>query len=214
MSCYNLPPTSACLTRRGALLRAAAVAALLPMHRWSLAEAPGTAADGMAAAELKRAERQGELCSAANATGTGLRGEYFAQRIGQGAPLLVRVDSVVEFDRTLEWPADHAARRPVSARWNGWVKPPIGGRYRFHADQPGARLVVARQVLVGEGAPAGTPTVELAAGRFHPISLEMPRLDAIAGRLRLEWTAPHGARYLVPRALLFGPNESALATKS
>ena len=209
-----MPPSRAFRCARGTsrrewLIAGLSFASLWPVRRGEAAdERPGS----MAAAELERAARRGELCSAANATGVGLRGEYFAHAIGAGEPLLARTDGTIDFDPSFEWPAARAAQRPASARWSGWVKPPISGRYRFHADQPFARVVVARQLMAGEGA-APDAAIELAAGRFYPIGVEMTALDGMAGRLRLEWTAPHGARYLVPRALLFLPNDSVVASK-
>jgi len=158
----------------------------------------------MAAAELKRAAERADLCSASNATGSGLRGEYFAKGSLASPPLLVRVDTTIDFDATLDWPASLAGRRPSAARWSGWIKPPYGGSYRFHVEQPAARVVVARQVLVDNGTATGT-TIHLDAGRFYPIDVDAGRIDVLAGRLMLEWTAPHGARYVVPRALLFPP---------
>jgi hypothetical protein len=164
--------------------------------------------DTMAAAELKRAAEHADLCSASNATGSGLRGKYFAKEPPASAPLLVRVDPTIDFDQTLDWPANLAGRRPSAARWTGWVKPPYAGSYRFHVEQRSTRVVVARQVLVDNGAATGA-TIHLDAGRFYPIDIDAGRLDALVGRLTLEWTAPHGARYVVPRALLFLPTAEA-----
>jgi hypothetical protein len=48
----------------------------------------------------------------------------------------------------------------------------------------------------------------MAAGRFYPIQIELARSAAVEQALRLEWTAPHGARYVVPKALLFAPTDS------
>ena len=200
--------------RRDALLRAAGAALLLALMRrdgWAgAASSPGSA---LATVELKRAAERAELCSAANATGTGLRGEYFAREAGKGEPLLVRLDPTVDFDASLEWPETQANKRPASARWTGWIKPPISGEYRFHLDQPYARLLVSRQLVAGEGA-AADAAIALAAGRYYPIALDARRLRDMSGRLRLEWTAPHGARYLVPRALLFLPSDTAKSAGS
>lgn len=196
--------------RRVLLGGAGAAAALLITSSRQAFGAPSTPPDSLAAAELKSSAERAELCSATNATGTGLRGEYFARDSRRGAPVLLRVDPTIDFDASLEWPLRLAGQRPASARWTGWVKPPLTGLYRFHVDQATARLVVARQLLVGDGAAART-TIEMAAGRFYPIALEVKTLDAISGRLQLEWTAPFGARYVVPRALLFVPNEEGPA---
>lgn len=186
--------------------------ATLLLPREGFAATPKSAADGMAEAELRLAEQRGELCSAKNATGTGLRGEYFAGGLDRGAPLLVRTDATVDFDRTVEWPAAQATRRPSAVRWTGWVKPPTAGRYRFHTGQASARLWVSQKLMAGEGADPNA-SLELAAGRFYPVRMEAERLEALDGRVRLEWTAPHGARYLIPRALMFLPNESVPAAK-
>jgi hypothetical protein len=196
--------------RRAVIAGLAVGPVLLLKHLEVLPAAAGPAPNAMAEAEAKRAARQNDLCSAANATGTGLRGEYFARTAGKGEPLLVRVDATIDFDSSFEWPAQRASQRPGAVRWTGWVKPPVSGRYRFHLDQPSARVLVSRQVLAGEGA-APDSAIELEAGRFYPVLLEVDRLESISGRLRFEWTAPHGARYLVPRALLFTPSETVKA---
>lgn len=162
-------------------------------------------------ADLLSAEQRANLCTSANAVGVGLRGEYFAGEAGQGEPLLMRVDSPVDFDASLDWPAHLADRRPQSARWSGWIKPPLTGAYRFHADAPGLRISVAKQVVAGQGAVPNAP-IELTAGRFYPILMELSDVGPGMGRVRLEWTAPHGARYLVPRSLLFLPTESVAAS--
>ena len=124
----------------------------------------------------------------------------------RGTLLLSRVDSIVDFDAGFEWPTTQADQRPESVRWTGWIKPSLNGRYRFHASHAGADLVVARQQMVGKDASASA-SIELAAGRFYPIALEIDHLGVMKERLRLEWTAPHGARYVIPRALLFLPSE-------
>lgn len=161
----------------------------------------------MADPEFRLAARRGELCSTANATGIGLRGEYFSLAFGRGKLLLTRTDSAIDFDRGFEWPSGQTSQRPESVRWTGWVKPSLAGRYRFHVDQPYVRLVVARQTMLGEDARDAEFVIELASGRFYPVTLQIDHISSMKGRLSLEWTAPHGARYLIPRALLFLPSE-------
>lgn len=73
-------------------------------------------------------------CSTSNATGTGLRGDYFARDLAHGELLLTRTDATVDFDNGFEWPASQAGRRQESARWTGWVKSSIAGRYKFHVE--------------------------------------------------------------------------------
>ena len=74
----------------------------------------------------------------------------------------------------------------------------------MNAARPVNVFVAARQSLSG---PDAARDVELAAGRFYPILVELGRIAAADERIRLEWTAPHGARFLVPRALLYLPTE-------
>ena len=159
--------------------------------------------------EMQRAAARAALCSSSNAKGEGLRGSYFHQVLDQGKPVLVRTDGVIDFDASFDWPGLTPGPRPVSARWQGWVKPMVSGRYKFHADQPTANITVARQLMTGPRAQANA-SIELVAGRFYPITMEVRRLDRINGRLRLEWTTPYGARFVIPRALLFMPMDRVL----
>jgi hypothetical protein len=192
---------------RRELLQGAAVALLFTsLPRRGLAGATSAEAS-MAGAELREAERRASLCSASNVAGTGLRGEYFAGDKATGTPLLVRVDSTVDFDRSFDWPSGASGPHPRSAQWSGWIKAPISGRYRFHTSQPKSSLVVARQAMLGLDAKDGE-SIELTAGRFYPVTLRVGGLDALQGRLALEWTAPFGARYVVPRQLLYVPTGS------
>lgn len=158
------------------------------------------------AAELLRADERAGICSAANAVGVGLRGEYFAEPSLGGPAVLVRVDGVVDFDSSMGWPSGLAAR-PASVRWSGWIKPPLSGGYRFHADAPNMKVLVARKLVAGEGV-APDEKVDLAAGRFYPIEIIVSQLTSSDKRIRLEWTAPHGARYVVSKALLHLPSET------
>ncbi len=168
------------------------------------------APQGLAEGELAWSALRGSLCSGANPVGMGLRGEYFELPGFRGQAGLVRNDRGIDFDDSLEWRPTAALRRPGSVRWTGWVKPPVSGRYRFHLGIADATVRVARQTVVAQG---GSADVELAAGRYAPIVIEVPALPrhAAAG-LRLEWTVPHGARFVVPRALLFPPSETVAGT--
>jgi hypothetical protein len=159
----------------------------------------------------RRLDRRGcaGLCSGAVAAGVGLLGEYFPFEDWRGTPVLVRLDGSIDLDAPDDGPLDRTTPAARSVRWTGWVKPPMSGRYRFHADVPGARVLVSRRLVGGADA---QPDIELAAGRFYPITVEVSRITPgkEAARVRLDWTPPHGVRFAVPRALLYAPAESVV----
>lgn len=195
--------------RQAAALAIICVAAVAILRHDGVANATARVTEGLANPELQRAAQRIELCSSANVVGVGLRGEYFAEGGLRGVPLLVRIDSSIDFDASLDWPTDRSSHRPQSVRWTGWVKAPTTGRYRFHVEPKSARVQVARQTVAGADA-APVVALDLVAGRFYPVSVEMSAVDsAKTSRVRLEWTAPHGARFVVPRALLNLPTDTA-----
>lgn len=184
-----------------------------PTSKTPVAAVAASGVDARMASELARAADRGAMCSGREAVAAGLRAEYFAQTGFQGDALLTRMEAPVDEP----WPQVGAGvTRPVrSARWRGWVRPPMSGAYAFHTELPGVRIQVANQWMdTGDGSPSGAvKTVDLAAGRYHPISVEMADAPARfatgeAPALRLNWTAPFGARFLVPKAALFPPSDT------
>jgi hypothetical protein len=164
------------------------------------------------ASDLERAAERGNVCSAREAKAAGLRAEYHAEPGLRGPPLLVRMEGPV--DDTWPVPGRDVPRAVASARWSGWLRPPVSGRYAFHTDVPGATVRVANQAMATSADGPGLASIELSAGRFHPIVVEVAKLppgidpQAPAGGLNLAWTAPHGARYPIPRAVLFPPTDT------
>lgn len=193
--------------RRGLVVACAlaGVGSLVFLRRDAVGPQPsqGSVAANLASTDVRQAEELGMRCSSRNATGVGLRGEYFKEERLRGAAWRVRTDKVVDFDATLDW--SEGSDKPRSVRWGGWVKAPLSGAYRFHCDHPGARVIVAKtDFSIGAMPPA--EGLSLMAGRFYPVDLQLDRIDdQAAGRIRLEWTPPHGARFLVAQALLFLP---------
>lgn len=210
------PARQAKLQRRTVLTAAVGVAAVTGAGFWFFSRRetsrPGIPTDRMAA-ELVRADARADMCSASNAVGVGLRGEYFAAPSLRGAAALVRVDDIVDFDQSIQWPMDDKAQKVSSVRWSGWIKPPLSGAYRFHADAPNMQVFLAREQVAGEGV-APTNKVDLAAGRFYPIEVVVSELTDSPDRIRLEWTAPHGARFVVPKALLHLPSETVATPRN
>ncbi len=175
------------------------------------------AQDPRMASELQRAEDRANVCSAREAKAAGLTAEYFAQKNLAGQALLVRAEGPLDH----AWPiAGQEVKSAVrSASWRGWVRPPFSGRFRFHTDMPGARISVSGQNLTGDDS-----AVELYAGRYHPIQVELRELPSAAALkaaglpalppLKLGWTTPFGARYMLPRAVLFPPSETVSSAAS
>ncbi len=205
-------PRSPFLLSRRSVLGVCAVAWVGGMVRSDVRRDDGAVSrEQLAAHELARAAHRVQLCSGRIAAGVGLRGEYFAGEHFTGERLLERVDPGVDLNRSLDWPPSMPMQRPRSVRWSGWIKPPLSGLYRFHLEGVDGRVTVANQRLLGEPA-SPDAAVELAAGRFYSARVEVPSLPADKP-LRLEWTAPHGARFLVPRALLYLPSETVAAAR-
>lgn len=160
------------------------------------------------AGELDRASERANVCSVRNAKAAGLTAEYFGAKGFAGAPLLTRQEGPIDGD----WPVvGQDVKTPVrSARWRGWIRPPFTGSFSFHADLPGAQITVA-----GKRLSAADDKINLNAGRFHPIQVELPELPASSASspggqapLKLSWTTPFGARYLLPKAVLFPPSDT------
>lgn len=167
-------------------------------------EAPAAAVPTPASLEpgLQRAD----LCSAANVVGVGLKAEYFAEAGWRGEPVLARTDGSIDFIGAADLPEALRATLPRSARWTGWIKAPTNGVYRFHVQPAQATVTISRSDV--QAASAATQGVDMVAGRFYPITVEVDGIDAAHLPVRLEWTAPHGARYVIPRALLNLPTET------
>lgn len=159
------------------------------------------------ASELERASERADVCSVRNVKAAGLTADYFGAKGFAGVPLLTRQEGPIDGD----WPVVGAdVKSPVrSARWRGWIRPPFTGNFSFHADLPGARITVAGKRLT-----SADDRVSLHAGRFHPIQVDMDELPAPAqgtgalAPLKLSWTTPFGARYLLPKAVLFPPSDT------
>jgi hypothetical protein len=168
-------------------------------------DATRTTVAGISATEAEVADRRGQLCTAANAVGVGLRGEYFSEPSFQGQLLVVRTEDTLEYSGSLALPPSLPA--PGSVRWSGWLKAPMTGRFRFHVEPVGMTI----QVGTRKSSPShhgAEVDVELAAGRFYPVTVEWPRVNIGAEMIRLQWTAPHGARYTIPQRALFLPTET------
>jgi hypothetical protein len=170
----------------------------------------GQSPSRLAAAEQEAAKLRSDVCGPANVRATGLRGEYFAAQNWGGALLHTRQDLGIDFPNSFDLPALDAAstRPPGSVRWTGWIKPFISGPYRFHLDgHESAKISVAMQNVLSAETAKDT-VLNLSAGRYYLITIELPHLNDAHVGILLEWTLPHGIRGAVPRASLFEPTET------
>lgn len=186
----------------GALATAAAIGGA----GWGLAQAKPKQGP-LAAEEALRAAMQSSLCSAANPIGMGLLGRYFPEPRWAGAQLLERPESTASKAMDRPWPRDLAA--PRSAFWEGWVRAPESGSYRFSSasSAPGARIAISRLPMSGEGAPKGASML-MQAGRFYPIRFEIPQLSGDE-RPVLKWITPRGIEEPIPKADLHLPMKTS-----
>lgn len=148
--------------------------------------------------------RLASLCSAGNPTGVGLRGEYFSRQGAVGAADIVRTDTTVDFDSPGQFPVLPGGMAVQSARWTGWIKAHVSGKFKFDGGGPGVVVRVSEQVI-SRTTPGAIEAIELKAGRYSPIRIDFNRSRDADTPIRLRWTAPYGAEYLVPRQMLFLP---------
>lgn len=184
----------------------------------SLARA-ATAPDGRAElnrgdrTDLGEAARLAALCSGSNAIGVGLRGEYYSAENFRGEPSATRTDTTVEFSSPYDLFKAAGLDRIGSARWTGWIKPHVAGRFKFDGGSSQVKISVSNISLAGMNV-ATDAGIHLLAGRYYPIQMELDRIAPEQPPIRLRWTVPYGAHYLVPRQALFLPTDSVPTKKA
>ena len=147
----------------------------------------------------------------------GLHGEYFRGREMAGAPVLSRVDPVVDFKWYRGAPTSDAVARGelpadkgldndnYSARWTGILTPPATGDYDLTVSgDDGFRLFVDDKAVIDVWATtprarAGSATVRFDAGKHYAIRLEYFEAERDA-EIRLSWRMP-GAKAPFDEAL-------------
>ena len=132
-------------------------------------------------------------------TGSGLRGEYFANRNLEGPPALARVDPQVQFDWSHAAPAPGLPQTNFSVRWTGALTAPATGHYRLSlTGDDGYRLFLNGKPLIDHwiegGATTQTVEVDLTAGHAQSLRIEYFQAGGDAS-LRLNWTRPGQTSY-------------------
>ncbi len=127
-------------------------------------------------------------------TGTGLRGEYFANLTLSGSPALTRTE-IVNFDWAGGSPGAGVPADNFSARWSGQVQATVAGNYQFQTvSDDGVRLTVNGVRIIDNwtdhGPTANTSgTVALTAGQ--KVSIVMEYYEKGGGAVaRLNWIIP------------------------
>ena len=151
--------------------------------------------------EKAMAERNMQLCSASNSAGVGLAADYFGSDKFTEPPIFSRIDGPVVLDPLEDWKGN----RPSAVRWRGWIKPPLSGIYSFHMEHSGVEIKLSQTTIVSNITSYSEP-VSLTAGRYYPIIIEATLLSTLSQVAGLEWTAPHGMKFLIPKSLLYIPN--------
>ena len=127
-------------------------------------------------------------------TGSGLRGEYYANRNLAGQPAVVRVDPALQFDWSKTAPAQSIPRAEFSVRWTGTLTAPAPGRYRLSlSGDDGYRLFLDGRQVIDHWTEGGvsTQTIEASfeAGSRHSLRIEYFQAAGDAS-LRLNWSLP------------------------
>jgi beta-glucosidase len=124
----------------------------------------------------------------------GLKAEYFPNKTLEGAPLVTRIDSDVNFDWGMMNPAPGMPADDFSVRWTGKLVPTESGKYRFGAiADDGVRVYLDGKLIAEDWtdhAPATiTGEVTLEAGKSYDLKMEYyeSRIGAVA---KLAWQPP------------------------
>jgi beta-glucosidase len=143
----------------------------------------------------------------ASGSGQGLTGEYFSSPDLTGAPVLTRVDRMVNFNWDKVVPVNGLQRDNYSIRWSGTFTPPAPGEYKLGVrvnycyaceNAEGFRLYVDGKVVVQSTGPTGKRGAVIEApvtfgdAQPHPIRLEYLHRAGTAG-IDLTWQAPAAA---------------------
>ncbi len=106
----------------------------------------------------------------------------------------------VDFDFAQTWPRANNGKKIKSARWQGWIRPPVSGTYKFKSQSTSVDLTIRKTIVIGPG---------LVAGRFYPADMSANANESGIGKVTLEWSTPYGATYVIPHTMLFLPNDMA-----
>jgi PA14 domain/Fibronectin type III domain len=139
--------------------------------------------------------------------GTGLKGEYFADR--EGAKLVqTRTDAAVNFNWDKSAPAKGVdPKTPYLVRWTGELLPLFSEKYTISA--PGSAYATTRvwvggsQLLDAKGKAPRSATITLTAGKKVPVKIEYLNANSYGAKVQLLWSGPSQFEQLIPKTQLF-----------
>lgn len=129
----------------------------------------------------------------ATLAGDGLLGTYYEGENFE-RPVLTRRDQLLDFQWAQAPPAPGVPAEHFSVRWQGWLVPPVSGRYVLHLRiDDGLRLWLDGRQLVNEWRDQYfsdyTTAVELQAGQAYALRIEYYQ-NQLESRMRLAWERP------------------------
>jgi hypothetical protein len=145
-------------------------------------------------------------CTAANGSGSGLRGEYFASTTLSNR-VLTRIDPKLDFSWGTAAPNAAVPADRFSVRWTGQVSPRFGGPTTFYTvSDDGVRLWVNGQLLIDNwtdhGSTENSASITLTAGQKYDLKLEY--YEATGGAVaRLLWSSSCETKQTVPSLQLY-----------
>jgi uncharacterized protein (DUF1800 family)/fibronectin type 3 domain-containing protein len=141
-------------------------------------------------------------------TGTGLKGSYFSNTKLTGAPVLVRTDSMVNFQWGTNPPVSSISANQYSVRWTGQIEAPVSGAYTFYTrSDDGVRLWVNNQLLINHWNDHSAwfdqaVPLTLVGGQRYNIQLEYYENQGNA-IVQLLWSYPGQVESFVPKIRLY-----------
>jgi len=157
----------------------------------------------------------GEEPAVPPATGTGLVGQYFANALLSGTPLLTRTEAV-SFDWGTGSPGTGIPADSFSARWVGQISAPTSGSYILQTvSDDGVRLYLNGTQLINNWTDHGTTTnnaspVTLVAGQRYDVVLEYYEKTGGAV-MKLNWQTPGANGFVaIPAAQLYSTSTQGL----
>jgi hypothetical protein len=134
----------------------------------------------------------------------GLHGDYFNNTSLTGTAAGSRVDGPIDFDWGQAPPGVAGVNADqFSVRWEGYIRAPVSGSYRFQTvSDDGVRLWVNGSLVIDNWTDHAVTTdtsgaVELAAGGIYPVRLEFYE-NLVEAVIRLRWEIPGGTFEPIP----------------